>query len=209
MCGGLTFLRAECPQIKSSFGWFEVSHVNNQSREETLETVVLDPKEFRQVANDLCEKALSDAKEQLHPLLRHAELNHLDRRDEFVQSFKSALEQRIARTLAAWQPSVQAVFRFDESSTENWETWDGSIHLLVKVPSILDALKSLGRMLDRSLVKCFRQLDWSRFQECQSILDIQQVTESELRHCVGYGAMFCAVYTVPVRVWPQEKNRSS
>jgi hypothetical protein len=173
-----------------------------------MEMVVPAPRDFGEIANDLCEKAIQDAKEQLHPLLRDAELNRLNERSEFVQSFKSALELRIARKLAAWQPGVQAVFKFDESSTENWETWDGSIHLLVKVPSLSDALKSLGRMLDRSLVKYFSQLGWSRFQECQTILDVQQVTVGELRHCVGYGAMFCAVYTVPVMVWPQEKNLS-
>ena len=186
-----------------------MSGIENRQRGRSVEVVIPAPRDFGEIANELCEKAMQDAKEQLHPLLRNAHLNLLNRRSEFVQTFKSTLELRIARTLAAWQPGVQAVFKFDESSTENWETWDGSIHLLVKVPCLSGALKSMGRMLDRSLVKCFRQLGWSRFQECQSILDLQQVTEGELRHCVGYGAMFCAVYTVPVRVWPQEKNRSS
>jgi hypothetical protein len=54
-------------------------------------------------------------------------------------------------------------------------------------------------------VKYLRQLNWPRFQTHQSILDVQQVTLSELRHGIGYGAMFHAVYTVPEKVWP--KNR--
>jgi hypothetical protein len=91
---------------------------------------------------------MQEAKEQLHPLLRDAQLDRLNSRSEFVQTFKSALEQSIARKLAAWQPGVQAVFKFDETPMETWETWDGSIHLLVKVPTLSDALKSLVRKLD-------------------------------------------------------------
>ena len=162
--------------------------------------------DFQQAVHDLCEKALDDAKSRLHPLLQNSELERLDQRVEFIEAFKRALEQRIARKLAAWQPAIEAVFRFDEMRTENLETWNGSIHLLVKVPSPSDALKRLGRRLDRSLVKYFRQLDWSRFHGCESILEVQQVTPGELRHGIGYGGMFAAVYTVPVKVWSQEKN---
>jgi hypothetical protein len=182
-------------------------YVDNRGRAETLESAVPEPKEIRQVANELCEKALNDARRQLHPLLRDAELERLDQRDEFVKAFKSALELRIARKLAAWQPGVQAVFQFDETPAQNWETWDGSIHLLVKVPRLSDAVKSLGNKLDQSLVKYLKQLGWSRFQTSQSILEVQQVTLSELRHGIGYGAMFSAVYTAPKKVWP--KNRQA
>lgn len=177
-------------------------------RGKAVEDVVLAPRDLSDVASDLCEKAMQDAKKQLHPLMRDAHLGRLDERSEFVQAFKNALENRIARKLAAWQPGVQAVFKFDETPTENWETWDGSIHLLVKVPSLSDALKTLARKLDRSLLKYLKRLDWPRFQDRQSILEVQQVTPNELRHGIGYGGMFCAVYTVPVKVWPQDKKRS-
>jgi hypothetical protein len=162
------------------------------------------PKDFGQIASDLCENALKDAKEQLHPLLREARLDRLEERSEFIKTFKGALEHRIARRLAAWDPGVQAVYQFDETPSE---TWDGSIHLLVKVPRLSEALKILGRRLDRSLVKAFSQLNWPRFQKRQSILDVQQVTLNELRHGIGYGAMFYAVYTVPVKVWPKNRKQ--
>jgi hypothetical protein len=181
--------------------------IKQRWRDKAVEDVVLAPRDLSDVASDLCEKAMQDAKEQLHPLMRDAHLGRLDERSEFVQTFKNALEKRIARKLATWQPGVQAVFRFDETPAENWETWDGSIHLLVKVPGLSDALKTLGKMLDRSLLKYLKRLDWPRFRDCQSILDVQQVTPNELRHGIGYGAMFCAVYTVPVKVWPQEQKR--
>jgi len=193
---------AEGPRIKSGFGWFEVSNVSDQGWETPKEHVSPSPNDFGKVANELCEKALNDAKAQLHPLIRSVELNRLDQRIEFVQAFKLALEQEIARKLALWQPDVQAVFKFDETPLENIETWDGSIHLLVKIPRLSNAIKILGKKLDRGLMKYLNQLGWSRFRKRQSILEIQQVTPNELRHGVSYGAMFSAVYNVPIKVWP-------
>lgn len=167
--------------------------------------MVPSPKDFGKITSDLCEKALGDAKGQLHPLLRDAPLDRLDERPAFIKTFKRSLERRIARKLAGWDLSVQAVFQFDATPMEKPESWDGSIHLLAKVPCLSETLKILGRRLDRSLVKYLRHLNWPRFQKRQSILDVQQVTLSELHHGIGYGAMFHAVYTVPVKVWP--KNR--
>jgi hypothetical protein len=181
--------------------------VRNVRWEESVEHAVPAVKDFGQAANDICEKALNDAKEQLHPLIRDVELNRLDKRNEFVQAFKLALEHRIARKLASWQPGVQAVFKFDESWMENRDSWDSSIHLLVKVPRLSNVLRALGKKLDQNLVKYLKQLDWSRFHKLQSVLEIQQVTPNELRHGIGYGAMFCAVYSTPVKVWPQDGRR--
>jgi hypothetical protein len=60
--------------------------------------------------------------------------------------------------------------------------------------------------LDRGLVSYLHQAGWSRFEGNPSILDIQQVTPKEVKHGIGYGAMFCAVYTVPVKVWPRDRQ---
>lgn len=166
-----------------------------------------DVDDFAQTANELCEKALNDAKAELHPLLRNVDVNRLDGRIEFLQAFKSALEQRIAKKLALWQPSVQSVFRFDDTYTRHDPSWDGRIRLLVKVPRLSNAIKSLGESLDKYLLGYLKQLGWSRFQEQQSILDVQQVTLDELRHGISYGAMFYAVHSVPVSVWPLKKTK--
>jgi hypothetical protein len=79
--------------------------------------------------------------------------------------------------------------------------------LLAKVPRLSDTLKILGRRLDRSLMKSLTGLNWPRFQKRESILEVQQVTLNELRHGIGYGAMFSAVYTVPEKVWPKDKRQ--
>jgi hypothetical protein len=79
--------------------------------------------------------------------------------------------------------------------------------LLAEVPSLSETVKILGRRLDRSLVKYLRGVNWPRFRTRESILDLQQVTLNELRHGIGYGAMFYAVYTVPVKVWPKHRKQ--
>ena len=188
--------------MKSNFGWFDMIDVNNLRREDHVEHRISSTRDLGKVANDLCEMAFNDAKAQLHPLLQNTELDRLEKRSEFLQAFKSGLEQRIARRLATWQLGIQAVFKYEETPTENMENWDGSIHLLVKVPHLSNAVETLGKKLDRNLVKRLKQLGWQRIRTCQSILEIQQVTPSELRHGIGYGAMFCAVYNVPVKIWP-------
>ena len=175
----------------------------------TAEPVVSVPKDLEQVASDLCEKALEEAKNQLHPLLRNIELDRLDQRDEFIESFKSALERKTARKLATWHPDVQAVFKYDETRIGLLEEWDGSIHLLVKVPRLSDALRALGQKLDRNLVKCLRQKTWQRFRTRQSVLAVHQVTPNELRHGICYGAMFYSVYNTPIKVWPQNAQQAS
>ena len=185
-----------------------MSDFKNWRREKSVEYTLPAVKDIGKGANELCERALHDAKAQLHPLLRNVEVERLAQRTDFLQAFKSALERRIARKLAAWQPGVQAVFKFDETPLENLERWDGSIHLLVKVPQVSSRVKALGKILDKVLMKHLKQLGLSRFEKRQAILDIQQVTPNELRHGIGYGAMFCAVYTVPVKVWPQDRLTS-
>lgn len=174
--------------------------------EGSIEHAASGTKDVGNAARELCEKALEDAKRQMHPLLHQSGLDHLSLRVEFLDAFKTALEKRVALTLAAWQPGVQAVFKYDRTPMSTAETWDGSIHLLVKVPRVSDSIRALGRKLDRSLIKCFRQIGWKRFQTLPSILEVHQVTPSELRHGVGYGAMFYAVYTVPVKVWPPDRR---
>ena len=173
--------------------------VNSWRWEVLTEHVIPDASDFGKAADDIREKALSDARNQLHPLLRKVELDRLDQRDEFLRAFKRALEQNIARKLALWLPGVQSIFSYDETPTENW---DSSIRLLIKVPRLSKAVKVLGKTLDNSLVKSLKQLGWSRFQERQIVLEVHQVTPRELRHGLGYSAMFYAVYSTPIQVWP-------
>jgi hypothetical protein len=162
--------------IKNDIGWFDMRNMNHRGWEDKGEPAVPLPKDLSQVAGKLCETALEDAKAEIHPLLRSVDLHRLGNRVEFVKAFKIALERRIAQRLALWQPDVQAVFQFEESWMESRNSWDGSIHLLVKVPRLSNAIKVMGKALDKGLVKYLKQLGWPRFQKSQTVLEVQQVT---------------------------------
>jgi len=177
-----------------------------QGRDEKNKSIVPLPNDMSKVADKLCETALEDAKAQIHPLLRNMDLYRLGQRVEFVKAFKVALERRIAQRLALWQPDVQAVLQFEESWMESRYSWDGSIHLLVKVPRLSNAIKVMGKTLDKSMLRYLKKLGWPRFQKRQTVLEVQQVTIDELRHGISYGAMFYAVHSVPVKVWPQKRR---
>jgi hypothetical protein len=168
--------------------------------------VLPDMGDYAAVAKQLCDTALEDAKSQLHPLLHSVELRRLVQRQEFLLNFRSALERVIAQKLVFWQPDVQAVFRYDEADIQMTDTWNGSIYLLVKVPRLSNALRALAKTLDQHLVNYLRQMALPPLHTRRSILDVHQVTPRELRHGIGYGAMFFAVYSAPVKIWPQERQ---
>jgi hypothetical protein len=106
-----------------------------------------------------------------------------------VQGFKSALERRIAQKLAAWQPEIHAFFKFDESWKECLTSWNGSLHLFVKVHHLSDAMQPVSENLDHSLLRYLKQLDWSRFRARQSILELQQVTPGLPSSTAGWPEM--------------------
>ncbi len=173
-------------------------------KQEVMERLIKDPSAFRQVSGELCEKALMDAKAQLHPLLRQVDLEKLGQRREFVQAFKHSLEGVVAERIALWLPWVKAVYRFDALRGRSTDDWDNTIHLLILVPELLPSLNEFGTMLDREMLERLKCFSWSRFQDAKSIVEIQQVTPNEIRHGVCYGAMFYSFYTAPSQVWPSK-----
>jgi hypothetical protein len=183
-------------------GKAKVSKNNGYSRQEVIEDLFEGPFAFGQAAEELCEKALMDAKTQLHPLLQQVNLVKLDQRHEFVEAFKHALERVIAERIGLWLPSVKIVYTFDPPRGSSTECWDYRIHLLILVPRLLPSINELGAMLDYEVLGRLKRLYRSRFQDSKSVIEIQQVTPYEIRHGVCYGAMFYSFYTAPSQVWP-------
>lgn len=179
--------------------------IDQWQRESPAQAGVPVIKDWNRVANDIFEMALNDAKGRLHPLLREKEIFQLRKQNEFVEEFKLGLERNIAQKIARLYPVVQAIFRFDESWMEARRRWDGTIHMLVQLPRLSNGIKIFGKELDHSLTSRLKQLGWSRFRERSSILEVQQVTANELRHGIGYGAMFYAVYSAPVKIWQAKR----
>lgn len=181
---------------------------NDYYKQEVIEGLIQNPYAFRQGSSELCEKALIDAKTQLHPLLQQVDLEKLGQRREFVEAFRHALESAVAERIVLWLPSIKVVFKFDSSRASSTDCWDNTIHLLVLVPRLLPSINELGAMLGHEVLERLKRLNWSRFQDSKSIIEIQQVTPYEIRHGVCYGAMFYSFYTAPSQVWPLRSNQS-
>ena len=95
------------------FDEVELRKSNGHYKQEVMEGLIKDSYAFRQGSSELCEKALIDAKTQLHPLLQQVDLERLGQRREFVQAFKHSLEVVVAERIALWLPWVKVVYRFD------------------------------------------------------------------------------------------------
>ena len=143
-----------------------------------------------------------NAKAQLHPLLQQVDLEKLGQRREFVQAFKQALERAVAEKIVLWLPSVKVVYKFDSPGETSPEYWDNTVHLLLRVSRLLPSINELGATLNNEVREELKRFSWSRFQSSKSIVEIQQVTDNEIRHGVCYGAMFYSCYTAPSPVWP-------
>lgn len=175
--------------------------------QEVIEGLLKNPITFRQVTEGLCEKALMDAKAQLHPLLQRVDLEKLGQRREFVEAFNHSLEGVVAKRIALWIPWVKVVYRFDVLRRRSTDDWDNTLHLLILVPRLLPSINKLGAELDRVILERMKRFNWSRFQDSRSMIEVQQVTPYEIRHGVCYGAMFYSFYTAPVQVWPPILNQ--
>ena len=95
-----------------------MSDVNRWWRERSVELIVPAPKDFGQVANELREKALEDAKAQLHPLLRDAQLDRLDERPEFVKTFSAPWNRGLPEN---WQLGPRVSRLFFSSMKRGWK----------------------------------------------------------------------------------------
>ena len=124
---------------------------NAYYKQEVLEGLIKDPYAFRQGAAELCEKALVNAKAQLHPLLQQVDLEKLGQRREFVQAFKQALERAVAEKIVLWLPSVKVVYKFDSPGETSPEYWDNTVHLLLRVSRLLPSINELGAILDNEV----------------------------------------------------------
>jgi hypothetical protein len=111
--------------------------IDNDRGENAIEYDIPTSEELEQVAKVLCERALNDAKSQLHPLLQTIELDRLDQRPEFLRVYKCVLKHKISQKLAAWHPGIQTIFSYEGTPFENMEDWHGSIYLLVKIPCFI------------------------------------------------------------------------
>ena len=172
------------------FGKSNVSDNNDYSQQKVIEGLFKSPCAFGSVSEELCEKALMDAKSQLHSLLQQVDPEKLDQRRELVEAFKHALERAVSERIVLWLPCVKAVYKFENLRGSSPKYQDNTIHLLILLPRLLPSSYRLGAMLDHEVLERLKRFNGSRFQDSKSFLEIQQVTPNEIHHGVCYDAMF-------------------
>jgi hypothetical protein len=124
----------------------------------------------------------------------------------FLNAFVHALGCRVAEALAENDQFVQQVYTYDPSLNPDSESGDelpatGTVHLLVQVAKPSAALEALIVSLDKELTAKLRALPSTRFAERASVLDVNLLTEEDVRLGTGYAVMLSSVFAPPLKVW--------
>ena len=158
-----------------------------------------------EVVETIREDALTLAQERLTAPLRGLELKRLLRRPEFVENLKHGLALGIANTLAAHDANVTAIYTFDPSTNPDSDlgdtTVDPTVHLLVVAQSSSAALEAFIASLDRALTASLNSLPAPKFEERQSILDVNILTARDVEQGRGYAILLSSVFAPPLKVW--------
>ena len=161
-----------------------------------------------EVAETIRGDALAQVREKLYPVERDLNPAALFRRPDFLGRFLFALATQVARTLAAHDQRVLAVYAFDPSANPPPEAGeevlpDTMVHLLVLVTAPTAALSTFIAALDRALAASLRELT-PLFAQRESIMDVALITETDVRLGLGLAGMLSAVFAPPIKIWQRE-----
>lgn len=151
------------------------------------------------------EDALTLAQERLTAPLRELEIKRLLRRPEFVENFKHGLALGIANTLSAHDANVTAVYTFDPSTNPDSDlgdtTLDPTVHLLVVVQNTSAAMEAFIASLDRALTASLNSLPSPKFEQRESILDVNVLSARDVEQGRGYAILLKSVVAPALKVW--------
>ena len=158
-----------------------------------------------EVVETIREDALTLAQERLTAPLRGLEIKRLLRRPEFVENLKYGLARGIANALSAHDSNVTAVYTFDPSTNPDSDlaetTIDPTVHLLVVVQNTSAALEAFIASLDRALTAPLKSLPSQKFEQRESILDVNLLTARDVEQGRGYAILLSSVFAPPLKVW--------
>ena len=158
------------------------------------------------LAEQLRSDALAHARQKMALAQREEDLKTLLALPAFLDAFVHALASGIAAALAENDQFVQAVYTFDPSLNPDSESGDdlpvsGTVHLLVRVTKPSAALDAFIASLDQALTAQLRELPSTKFAQRTSVLDINLLTEEDVRLGAGYAALLSSVFAPPIKVW--------
>lgn len=164
-----------------------------------------------EAAETIRNDALEQTRNRLAPYERGLELETLLQRPSFVEQFKHQMALSVAQVIAAHDPQVQAIYIYDpelaqESEIEAERLPEPTIHLLVLVRAPSAALNAFTQALDRALTAGLKALPTAWLVERDSVLDVNLVTERDVRQGAGLARWLTAVFTPPVKIWSRNNE---
>lgn len=164
---------------------------------------------IQKLAESLRDDALTLAQDKYAVFQRGSDLASLLRHPDFFERFKYGLAVGVAGALAANDRCVLAVYVYDPSinpDSENGEDLplDATLHLLALVSSPSAALAAFVASLDRALTASLKSLPSPLFARRESVLDVNLITEKDVRLGLGYAALLSSLFAPPIKVWERE-----
>jgi hypothetical protein len=160
-----------------------------------------------ELAKTICLEALAKALRNYHAYADDEALLALDlRRPAALEAIKDGLAQGAARALAACDAQVQAVYAYDPSANPDNESgeerpFDATLHLLVVVTALSATLPAFILALDRALTESLKEWPALAFQAYTSILDVNVISEEEVRQRAGYARLLSSLFAPPIEIW--------
>jgi len=159
-----------------------------------------------EVAETIRDDALASARVKLWAPERGSELARLLARPDFLDYFKYGLALGVSNALSAGDQKVRAIYVYDPSSNADSEAGeempqDVTVHMLVWVDAPSAALEAFIGAVDRALTASLKQLPSPRFAQRGSILDVNLVTDDDIRRGVNYAGLLSGVFALPLKVW--------
>jgi hypothetical protein len=163
-----------------------------------------------EAAETIRDDALALARTRLGLVERDLPLNELLQRPDFVGHFTYALTNAVAQALAAHDQRVMEIYTFDLSANPapeggEPETPDNTVHLLALVTAPSAALQAFVAALDRALTASLRELAAGPFASRESVLDVNLITEADVRLGLSLAGMLSAVFAPPIKVWQRAR----
>ena len=180
--------------------------LETQLREDVAAALTVTP--IDDVAETIRHDALEFARQQVDG--EDAGLISLLGRRDFFESFKYGLASKVAEVLAAADGNIQAAYIYDLDMNPDAEIGgelpiDATVRLLVHVSMPSAALQAFITALDRALLASLQELPSPLLKERAFILDIDLITEQDIRQRVGFAKLLTSPFAPPLKVWQREE----
>ncbi len=183
-----------------------ITPLETQLRDNLTATLVVTP--IDEVAETIRNDAVEFARQQVDG--EDAGLISLFTRRDFFESFKYGLASRAAEVLAAADDNIQAAYEYDLDMNPDAEIGgelplDATMRLLVHVSTPSAALQAFITALDRALLASLRELPSPLFRERAFILDVNLITDQDIRQRTGFAKLLTSPFAPPLRIWQREE----